>query len=238
MVNGSEELGWIAVEGRRIGYRLIRSRRRSLSVAVTPDMRITVRAPSGAGRRAIEAFLKARAVWIGRALARFQQCRRLAAPRRYASGERLAFLGGDLRLEVVPGPPGPPERVGESLRVVAAAEGKAVRRAVDAWYRARALEVFPRVVAGCLPATARLGIPTPRLSVRAMRSRWGSARPPDRITLSTHLVKVPVALIEYVAMHELCHLRRPDHSPAFYALLSACLPDWRARREALQRLFM
>jgi hypothetical protein len=199
-------------------------------------VRVAVHAPRTAERRAIDAFLAEKAHWIARTLERFARCERLPAPRQFISGERLAFLGETLWLEVAPGPPGTPERRQQTLRVQAPAEGAAVERLVADWYRSRAQEVFRKTIAACLPAAVPHGIPAPRLSIRAMRTRWGSARPPDRITLSTHLVKVAPACIEYVVMHELCHLKQPDHSPAFYALLAACLPDWRPRRDALKRV--
>lgn len=236
MVTSEGEPGEIRAGGRRIAFRLHRGRRRRLAVVVSPDLRVVVHAPRAAGRRAIDAFLAEKAAWIARTLDRFAKFERLPAPREFKSGERLAYLGETLRLEVVPGPPGTPELDGRTLCVRAPAEGAAVERILAGWYRARAQAVFLETLAACLPAAARRGIPTPRLFIRAMRTRWGSARPPDRISLSTHLVKVAPACIEYVVMHELCHLKHPDHSPAFYALLGACLPDWRPRRDRLKRL--
>ena len=66
-----------------------------------------------------------------------------------------------------------------------------------------------------------------------MRSQWGSCSASGRIALNTHLVKVPQRLLDYVLLHELCHLAHHDHSRRFYALMAAHMPDWERRRDEL-----
>jgi predicted metal-dependent hydrolase len=71
--------------------------------------------------------------------------------------------------------------------------------------------------------------------VRKMHKRWGSCARSGNVLLNSELVKTPLSCIEYVVMHELCHLMEQNHSPAFFRLLSRHLPDWRRRKERLER---
>lgn len=79
------------------------------------------------------------------------------------------------------------------------------------------------------------GAPGLKLSVRNMRSRWGSCSRQGNLSLNSELLHLPQPLIEYVVVHELCHLSHLDHSPAFWFQVASCLPDWRQRRTALKQ---
>ena len=82
--------------------------------------------------------------------------------------------------------------------------------------------------------SARLGVPTQTVRIRAMKRKWGACRPQRRyIVFNLELAKQPPAAIDYVVLHELAHLLEPSHGPRFQAILSAHLPDWRAVETAL-----
>jgi predicted metal-dependent hydrolase len=76
--------------------------------------------------------------------------------------------------------------------------------------------------------------PMPELRLRLMRARWGSCAPKKAVlTFNTNLAFYPTPCIEYVVMHEFAHFIQPDHSPAYHALMTTLMPDWKARKAKL-----
>src|SRR5690554_6895029 len=69
--------------------------------------------------------------------------------------------------------------------------------------------------------------------IMEMQTQWGSCSPEGAILLNPHLIKAPTRAIDYVLLHELCHLVEHNHSPRFYGLLDRFMPEWRATKEAL-----
>ena len=96
------------------------------------------------------------------------------------------------------------------------------------------------VVEACTPVLVErweqiMGVKAQKLVYRNMTSRWGSCQPATgRICINVRLALYPPECLEYVVVHELCHLRERGHGPAFQALMTRYLPDWKERRAKLR----
>lgn len=96
------------------------------------------------------------------------------------------------------------------------------------------------VVEACVPALVEawepiMGVKAGKLAYRNMTSRWGSCQPSTgRICINVRLALYPPECLEYVVVHELCHLLERGHGPRFKALMDTFMPDWRARRTKLR----
>jgi predicted metal-dependent hydrolase len=222
---------------RRISYRLHRTDRKRLRIIVSPELTVDVYAPETSGYEQVHSAMQKKAPWIARKLDKLETYHPLPAPKRYVSGETLVYLGRQYRLKVVKNSKKPAKLLGRFLWVWIENKNdtQSVKKAVDRWYRKRSREILDRYLEKCYTVASRHGVPEPLLVIRTMHRRWGSCSHKGRITLNVNLVKVPAHCIEYVIMHELCHLKYNNHSKAFYSLLTRCQPDWRKRKETLDR---
>lgn len=223
---------------REISFSLIRSKRKSVGIEISSDRSVLVRAPLKASKASILEIVQSKARWIERKLAELENSQLLPTPRNYASGEMLLYLGRQYRLMVLSGQRRPADLMGDHLYIWVSQidDTNQIRRSVKEWYRLRAEEALGRYLDECLEKAARHQVPRPKhTTIRDMKTRWGSCSPMGRVTLNTKLVQVPASCLEYVVMHEVCHLKHHDHGKSYYALLSLCMPDWRERKDALDR---
>ncbi len=212
-------------------------RQARIAIHVEPDGRVLVDAPMGTSDTAVLAAVKTRARWISQHLQEIKARSAHVLPREYVSGESLMYLGRRYRLKVVVDANASASTSacmrGAYVEVTTPArESAVIRAALDAWFRARAAEVFAQrlqAVATSLHWVRQL----PPLRLQAMKVQWGSCSPAGRITLNPHLVKTPRECIDYVLLHELCHLRHHDHSQRFYRTLDSHMPQWRSIKARL-----
>jgi len=221
--------------GKSIPFHLTYASRKSLEIAVHPDGAVAVKAPLGTNESVIERRVRKRARWIDRQILYFAQFEPRTPRRRFVGGESHLYLGRKYRLKIRPS-----DTDGVSLRRgffhIAAADGRPehIAALLEKWYRRRAEVYFPRALDKCWQSFRNKGISKPALKIRRMKTRWGSLSGNGVMTLNLELIKAPGECIEYVILHELCHLPHPHHGAAFYKLLELSLPDWTKRKRKLE----
>lgn len=215
-----------------VEYHLVRSRRRSLELRVYPDQRIEVRAPLRCPQRDIDAFIAQRQTWLQK---RLQQFAALPPAQKPGDGVRVYLLGEALTLEVLAGRKAA-HRDGDVLRLYCTAPDQpdSVERALQRWLRSHAQTLFAQRLQHLFePFRQRGHALLPELRIRSMRSRWGSLSRHSGMTLNLALMHSPLECIDYVIVHELCHLEHMNHGPRFKQLMTKMMPDWQQRRRRL-----
>lgn len=206
-----------------------------LSIHVEPNGRVLVDAPPGVPHAAVLAAVRKRSRWISHQVEAALGRRTNLSLRQYVSGESLLYLGRRYRLKVVV-QPGACESASMrgSFVVVTVPDRSAdlVRKALEAWYRLRAREVFAQRL-GAVAEPLRWVRQLPATRLQFMTVQWGSCSPAGRITLNPWLVKAPCECIDYVLLHELSHLLHHNHSPKFYRVLDRHMPTWRTVKSKL-----
>ncbi len=223
---------------RHIDYHIQHTDRKKLRLTVTPKGQLQVFAPLGADPEHVARLVHEKAAWVFRKLRHVQDFHPLPTPHNYLSGETFLYLGRQYRLKVHADTLSPAKLRGKFLNVTVPdkTDTKAVEASVQRWYRTRANDIFPRYLEQAKAIAMRHGIPEPTLTIRRMSTRWGSCTAQGRITLNLALIQTPIHCIEYVIMHELCHLKHHNHSKAFYSLLTRCMPDWQQRKALIDKI--
>ena len=209
-----------------------------VAIHVEPDGSVLVDAPEATPIDTVLTAVKKRSRWISQHVGAARERLAHVLPREYLSGESLHYLGRRYRLKVsIQAGAVPDTRMRGGFIVVTVPKHSPVmiRAALDAWYRLRARELFADRLA-TIAAPLRWVKQTPPTRLQFMTVQWGSCSPAGRITLNPLLVKAPRECIDYVLLHELCHLLHHNHSPKFYKTLDRHMPPWRMIKEKLDNM--
>lgn len=225
---------------RTISFDLTFSSRKRLAINVHPDMRVSVDAPDDQELNAVLKRVRRRADWILRQINYFDQFSPLPPERRYVSGETHLYLGRQYRLKVVEGNLDQVKLKGRYFWVHTkdTSDRERIKKLMLDWYRSHSKTVLLKRLQGCYSVARRVGVQYPKVHFRRMKKRWGSCSSSGTVLLNTELAKAPVHCIDYVIMHELCHLKVPQHRPEFYNLISKFMPDWKKRKERLEKIIL
>lgn len=221
----------------RIEFHLSRRPRKTLAITVHPDLRVEVVAPMDADEESVVKRVQARARWVLRQRRQFLSWMPKPTPRRYQSGETHRYLGRQYRLRIVSAKtPGVILKAGFiEIRQPEPKDTAAARKQLDQWFRQQAERRFRRDLTKALKRLTVYQLPHPTLRLLRMPKRWGSCTSKGEILLNPELIKTPGLCVEYVILHELCHLKHPNHSAAFFRMLDALLPDWEDRKQRLEK---
>ncbi len=170
---------------------LIRSKRKTICIEITPDARVIVRAPKYASVAEINRLIGEKADWIDKHLRKMQekQNERAQAPQ--------------------------PELTTQEIRLLTT----------------RAKRIIPQRVRYYANL---MGVEYGRITIRMQKSRWGSCSGKGNLNFNCLLMRTPDEIIDYVVVHELCHLKEMNHSPRFWAEVEKVIPDYKERRKWLK----
>lgn len=209
---------------------------RKVIIKVHPDQRVVATVPHDASDDAIQDAIHKRARWIWQSIDEFARQKDTVLSKRYVSGETQFYLGKRYVLKVIV--------EAEQVPNVKLSRGKLnvtikhevskdiderlvkIKPLIDKWYQHKAKAIFHERLAEVLPkATWVTGIPSFR--VLSMKKQWGSCSTKGNLMLNPHLVKAPKECIDYVILHELCHISEHNHSERFWRLLTQVMPNWK-----------
>ncbi|MCX6326447.1 MAG: SprT family zinc-dependent metalloprotease [Bacteroidia bacterium] len=234
---------------KQIDFHLEYSDRKSLGITVKPDLSVLVKAPVDTSLEKVLEKLRKKAPWIIRQQSFFLYFYPKTPARKFISGETHLYLGRQYRLKVNS------EKLkvrSERLKIkneevklrgkfleICTHDSSKVKELVETWYLTKAKDKFQMMAKPMFEEfvkTHNLSLFTFHLSLRNMSTRWGSCTPKGKIILNPELIKAPKGCIEYVIIHELCHLVHHDHTQKFIDLQTKEMKDWEKWKMKLEKL--
>lgn len=214
------------MSGEQVLVDVIRKNVVNLTLRVYPDGAVRVTAPYHVPEKDVRAFAERHIIWLER---------RLADRVNHDPPGTIRLKGCAFALDV---------KETQTVRVdasngritVSGPTDAARQKALDQWWRARVLEICAEYLQKWYPVMEQKGYAKPEITVRKMKSIWGSCTPKTgRIRFNYYLLCAPLEGIEYVVLHELAHLAYPNHGKRFASFMTEHMPDWKARRDVLNQ---
>lgn len=224
---------------REICYQLEQKNVKNVNMRIRKDGSIYISANPAVQPERIDEFVCNKSEYIFLALQRFAELNQYAPqPKQYVSGETFYLLGRGIRLKV--------EKASKDvvytdgvylyLQMRNPNDAQKRQRMISKYLDGRCKEIFSEIMDEVHPMFLKYGVERPVLRIRDMETRWGSCLPKKGvITLNKRLLEAPRDCIIYVVTHEFCHFIHPNHSKHFYAFLAMLMPDWKERKQMLEK---
>lgn len=220
---------------KEITFQLFYSDRKTLGITVTPEMEVSVKAPLETPIEQIYEKVKKRAPWILKQQSFFLSFYPKNVQKQFVSGETHLYLGKQYRLKILEGELEHVKLKGQYIQVVTN-DKSAVKRLIQTWYLQKAKLKFQHLANPLIERFKKYNVEPDSIVLREMPTRWGSCTPKGKIILNPELIKAPKGCIEYVIIHELCHLIHHDHTQKFIDLQEKEMPDWQKWKMKLEKL--
>lgn len=225
----------ITFGSKTIDFRLEYSDRKSLGITVTPEMEVLVKAPKDTSIELVKEKIRKKAPWIIKQQSFFLSFHPKTPIRKYISGETHLYMGRQYRLQVHLGNEESVRLKGKFLEVTTLEKSRA-KVLLNDWYLQHARSKFNEIALPIIQKFKKYKVEPSSIVLREMPTRWGSCTPKGKIILNPELIKAPKGCIEYVVLHELCHLVHHDHTQKFIDLQTKEMKDWEKWKMKLEKL--
>jgi predicted metal-dependent hydrolase len=207
----------------RNSFKIIRSRRRSIALIITPEATLVVRAPFHAPIGDIQDFIRQKSAWIGRKLTE-AATRPKFYPREFRDGEQFLYMGVSRPLQIIDNSAGAAPLSFDGKFLISRNSLPEARQIFMAWYKYQAAALIKERLGHYSSVS---GIPYGVFRVTGARSRWGSCSAKNKLNFSWRLAMAPGHVLDYVVVHELAHLVHRNHSRNFWNKVGSIFPLYR-----------
>ena len=207
---------------RDIEFELKKSPRKTTSIYVERDGSISVLAPEPYDMGKIEQILETKRSWIYKNLADWEDLNRTRVEREFVNGEGFPYLGSTYRLQISDDA-NKELSLKNGMFILKRSSLSNAREKFIAFYKEKAKEKLPNQVA---EYAKKMGLEPSGIRVQELKNRWASCSPDGTLNFHWRCMMAPLSALEYIVVHELAHLKHPNHTPEFWYSVEKALPDY------------
>ncbi len=209
-------------------YKIIRARRKSIGLKIDDNGDLIIRAPRYVSAKLIELVVNKNKDWIYKK--KEEILKRKDFKKRFIEGEIYYFMGkeyvlkfGDFDFEC---------DFSDGFLLINNNKKKKKNLLIEECYKKKAYEIIEKRVEYY---SKLYDFKYNKVKIMSAKKRWGSCSSKGNLNFSFYLIMAPLYAVDYVVVHELCHLIEKNHSKKFYELIESILPDYKLRREYLKK---
>lgn len=220
-----------------IAYRLLPGAdRQTTDIVIERDGQISVRPPRRMTPEQVDQTVLAKRMWIYRNLADWRDLNATRVVREWVNGESFLYLGSSYRLQLVAEQDEPLKlKDGRFCLLRSVVERGGARAAHEAFQAFYAEKGAPRIADRVVHHAARVGVKPGQTQIKELGYRWASCLKNGDLYFHWKCLMAPTKIIDYIVVHELCHLHHRDHTDAFWNEVDKVMPDYRERKEWLRQ---
>lgn len=218
----------------RIDFELEYTERKTLGISVHPDTSVKVKAPIESSISKIKEKVRDKASWIVKQQSYFMHFDAILLEYEVKSGYSVYYFGRQYKFAIEQGNKNEVFYKNNSFQVIVKNKQKA-QEVFNQWLIERAKSKILEVATPIIKEFSKYHDVPDTIYFMDMPKRWGSCTVKNKLIFNPKLIHVPKRCIEYVVMHELCHLMHKNHNTAFFNLLTTVMPDWKGRKEKLDK---
>ena len=215
----------------KIEFEVIFRNRKTLSIEIEAPRKITVISPEGKSEDEIMETVKTKSKWIVQKLFEIREMEYRKRDRQYVNGESFIYMGRNYSLQIVLDEKAlfPEAKLtrGKFCITTSTRDQEMIRQSLESWYKDKAKEKINERINYY---QGHFDIKPRKVIVKSQEKRWGSCTKDNQLLFNWKCIMAPSPVLDYIVVHEMCHMVYKDHSKEFWHLLKRILPDYEQRK--------
>jgi len=218
-----------------ISYTVVKSNRRKTSQITVDKDSVVVRTPVSKRMAEIKEIVDGKKQWIFRKQLQFQKRSSVVQKPTFIPGSKLSYLGRNITLKILKNRKTETVTLKKDTITISIKSKRisknTIKKLYQKWLMKKATRLFETKVA---KLSKKVKLKPSKINIKDLKNRWGSATSDNTINLNMNLIKAPSSVIDYVILHELCHLKIKGHSDKFWSMVKKYMPNYEDQRRWLE----